>query len=128
MQLIADPIFLLPHNMYDAHEDDSQYAGPSGQYDSMSGMGSIPQEFEVSVEVYVSMAATKYRKVRAMATLRTAIRGPPAHAPAQLQPLVPRKKSEKRDSLRNMPSSSDLGQRKIKGTAHATAPRAPHRV
>lgn len=33
----------------------------------------------------------------------------------KLNPPAPRKKSEKRDSLRNMPSTSDLGQKKVKG-------------
>lgn len=52
--------------MYDVPEDDSHFAGPSGQYDPPSTMVNIPQEFEVNVEVYISKAATTFRKVRAM--------------------------------------------------------------
>lgn len=55
--------------MFDAQEDESQLAGPSGLYDSPSSMDSAQQELEVTVEVYISKTATAHRKVRAMATL-----------------------------------------------------------
>ncbi|EKM61048.1 uncharacterized protein PHACADRAFT_247380, partial [Phanerochaete carnosa HHB-10118-sp] len=73
--------------------DSTPYAGSSSRHSSSMSMSGTPREFDVNVEVYVSKAATIYRK---------------------LNPPIPRKKSEKRDSLRNMPSSSDLGQRKVK--------------
>ncbi|GJE86123.1 Rho GTPase activation protein [Phanerochaete sordida] len=72
---------------------DPSFASSSSHHGASTSMSGTPKEFDVNLEVYISRAATNHHK---------------------LNPPVPRKKSEKRDSLRNMPSSSDLGQKKVK--------------
>lgn len=97
--------------MYGIHEV-GPMAGPSS-YHSSPTMGGELKEYEVKdLLVYVSKAANANRKVCPGSNYDAVLH---SHRGQLQPPAVPRKRADKRESVRNMPSSSDLSQKKIKG-------------